>query len=105
MDPNQELTLKPGSFRLETFQDIIRAHEYIFNMQTQGRIDAKTADALNTTLKGAVYLHGTLKINYARLLLQAKIKKVDLPVSLAPLGLLSGPAPSEKRKVGRPRKS
>jgi len=72
------------SVRLRTIEDIIQAHEWVYNKQKDGKIDAKTADGLNTTLKGMVYLKGKLKIDAAKLYMQAQIKKVSLPPELLP---------------------
>ena len=69
---------------LRSIDDLSAAHEYLFNKQKNNEIDAKTADAMNTTLKGAVYLNGKLKMDAAKLWLQAQIKKVTIPSSLLP---------------------
>ena len=69
---------------LKTIPDLVVAHEWLFNEQRAGKIDAKTADALNTTLKGSVYLNGKLKLDAAKLVIQAQIKKLDVPAGLLP---------------------
>lgn len=70
--------------KLRTIDDLTKAHEHVFNEQQNGKIDAKTADGLNTTLKGAVYLNAKLKIDAAKLFLQARIKKVEMPDGMLP---------------------
>jgi uncharacterized membrane protein YkvA (DUF1232 family) len=70
--------------RLRTVEDLTLAHEWLLNQQRDGKIDAKTADAMNTTIKGAVYLNGKLRIDAAKLFLQAAIKKVVIPVDMMP---------------------
>jgi len=69
---------------LKTIADLNHAHEWLFNEQVSQRVDNKTADALNTTLKGAVYLNAKLRLDAAKLLLNAKIKKIDLPPGMLP---------------------
>lgn len=70
--------------KLRTIDDLTNAHEYVFNAQHKGKIDAKTADGMNTTLKGAVYLNGKLRMDAAKLFLQAEIKKVQIPAGMLP---------------------
>lgn len=70
--------------RLRTIEDLTNAHEFVFNKQKNGQIDAKTADGMNTTLKGAVYLNGKLKMDAAKLWLHAQVKKVTLPEGMLP---------------------
>lgn len=73
-----------SSMKLRTVGDLVDAHEWLFNEQRSNSIDSKTADALNTTLKGATYLLGKLRLDYAKLLLQSQIKKINLPDKLLP---------------------
>lgn len=73
--------------KLRTVNDLVDAHEWLFNEQKEGRIDAKTADALNTTLKGSVYLNAKLRLDAAKILVQAQMKKINIPSRyLPPLG-------------------
>lgn len=69
---------------LKTISDLNHAHEWLFNRQVNQEIDNKTADSLNTTLKGAVYLNAKLRLDAAKLLLTAKVKKVELPSGMLP---------------------
>jgi hypothetical protein len=39
---------------------------------------------LNTTLKGAVYLNGKLKLDALKLYVQAEIKKIEIPKGMLP---------------------
>lgn len=70
--------------KLRTTDELSAAHEWLFNQQKQGKIDSKTADALNTTLKGAVYLNGKLKLDALKLFVQAEIKKIQIPKGMLP---------------------
>jgi hypothetical protein len=70
--------------KLRTVSDLTDAHEWLFNQQRSNAIDAKTADALNTTLKGAVYLRAKLRLDAAKIVLQAQIKKITVPDNLLP---------------------
>lgn len=69
---------------LKTIDDIGRAHEWLFNKQVNKEIDNKTADSMNTTLKGVVYLKGKLRLDAAKILLQAQVKKAEIPEGLLP---------------------
>lgn len=70
--------------KLRTVAQLRDAHEWLFNQQKQGGIDAKTADALNTTLKGAVYLGAALPLKALDLVIKARTKKVDIPEGMLP---------------------
>lgn len=79
-------TDKPkGPTQLRTIEDLKLAHEYLFRRQDSGSLDSKSADAMNTTLRGAVYLNATLPLAAAKLFVQAKIKKISIPEGLLPL--------------------
>jgi hypothetical protein len=69
---------------LKTPGEISQANEWLFNMQKDGKIDPKTADSLNTTIKNSVYLNVKMKMDYLKIFLQAQIKKIDLPKGLLP---------------------
>jgi len=69
---------------LRTVTDLTEAHEWMFNEQRNGKMDAKTADALNTTLKGSVYLNAKLRLDAAKIFMQAQIKKIEIPKGLLP---------------------
>ena len=73
-----------GKISLKTIPDLNYAHEWLFNKQVNQEVDNKTADSMNTTLKGAVYLNAKLRLDAAKLLLQARIKKVDIPQGMLP---------------------
>lgn len=75
---------KEQDIKLRTIADLSNAHEWLINKQRNGEIDSKTADAMNTTLKGAVYLNGKLKMDYAKLIVQAQIKKIQIPPDMLP---------------------
>lgn len=67
------------TIKLRTVEDLNEALEWLYEQQKDGKIDAKTADALNTTIKQATYLNGKLRLDYLKLVLSAKIKKIELP--------------------------
>lgn len=52
-----------------------------------GAIDQKTADVLNTTLKNAIYLRAKLRLDALKIYLQARAKKVAIPVGFLPEGV------------------
>ena len=64
--------------------DLVTAHEWLFERQKNGEIDAKTADALNTTLKGSTALLVKYRLDAAKIALQAAVKKVSLPDRMLP---------------------
>jgi hypothetical protein len=64
--------------------EISAAYEETYDKQISGAIDNKTSDTINTTLKGLTYLNVKLKMDYQKMMLQAAIKKVDLPKGLLP---------------------
>jgi len=55
------------TIQLRTVDQLTEAHEWLFGQQRDGKIDAKTADGLNTTLKGAIYLRVTLRLKIAEM--------------------------------------
>lgn len=70
--------------KLRTIEDLSHAHEWLMGKQRSGEIDAKTADAMNTTLKGAVYLNAKLKMEAAKLFITAQVKKIQIPNGMLP---------------------
>ena len=76
--------MEKQELKLAGVEQISDAYEWLFNAQKNGTVDAKTADALNTTLKGATYLRVKLRMDAAKLLIQAQIKKVSIPQNLLP---------------------
>lgn len=75
---------KPKRIRLRTIPEMREASEWLFNEIKDGHIDNKTGDALNTTFKQSVYLNATLPATFAKIIIQAAIKKVSLPDGLLP---------------------
>ena len=61
-------------FKLKSINDLNDAHEWLLNKQIDGTIDSKTADAINTTLKGAVYINAKLRLDAAKIMVQAHVK-------------------------------
>jgi hypothetical protein len=79
------------ALQLRNLDDLVGAHEWLFNQQRENKIDAKTADALNTTLKGQTYILGKLRLDYAKLFVQSQIKKINIPKGiLPPIGGVAG---------------
>lgn len=82
---NGKMTEEPSEIRrLRTIDELSEAHEWLLNQQRTQQIDAKTADAMNTTLKGAVYLNARLRLEAAKLWLTARIKKLEIPAGMLP---------------------
>jgi len=71
-------------FQLRSIEDLTTAGEWLFNKQRSGSIDAKAADGMNTTLKNQIYLTAKLRLDAAKIILAAKIKKVDIPAEMLP---------------------
>lgn len=69
---------------LKTITDLNNAMEWLWNEQRVGAIDSRSADALNTTLKGAMYLRATLPLKVFEAMVRAQIKKINVPVDLLP---------------------
>ena len=65
--------------KLRSVEDLNNALEWLYEQQKTGKIDAKTADALNTTLKQMVHLNVKLRLDYLKVLLMARINKIQLP--------------------------
>ena len=82
--------------QLRSVEDIQAAYEDVFSKQENGLIDNKTVDSMNTTLKGVTYLGVKLRMDAQKMLLQAAIKKIDLPFDNWPMGLVKLPAATEK---------
>lgn len=70
--------------KLRSINEITEALEWLFNEQKEGRIDPKIADGLNTTLKGITYLRAKLPLDAAKIFVQAKTKKIDIPSGYLP---------------------
>jgi hypothetical protein len=75
----------PTPQRLRSIDELSSAHEWLFEQSRNGRIDNKTADVLNTTLKGATFLNGKLKLEYAKLYMQSQVKKFEFPKGVLPV--------------------
>lgn len=72
--------------RLRSISDIAEAHEDVYNMALTGKLDNKTVDALNTTLKGQTYLLGKLRLDAAKIIVTASVKKINIDKFLPLLG-------------------
>jgi len=73
--------------RLRSVDELQTALEVIFNQQRAGKLDGKTADGLNTTLKGAIYLGPKLHMEAAKLYILAQKAKIQLPPMMLPEGM------------------
>ena len=69
---------------LRNIQDIVNAQEWLFNQQLNGKMDAKAADALNTTLKGSIFLIAKLRLDAAKIWMTSQVKKINIPPGLLP---------------------
>ena len=68
--------------QLRTAQDLTDALEDIYNRQNNGELDAKSADALNTTIKSAMFLRVRLPMDAYKTFVMAQIKKIQIPEGL-----------------------
>ena len=65
--------------KMETVSDLNEWLAWLGNAQRNGDVDAKTADAINTTLKSAIVLNVKHRLDYEKLKVQAAIKKLMIP--------------------------
>jgi hypothetical protein len=65
---------------LRNAEDLVEANEWLFNRQREGKIDAKSADGLNTTLKNSFNLLVKVPMDLLKLTIQARIKKVEIDI-------------------------
>lgn len=76
--------------KLRTLEDLVAYNEVLINKQHNGQIDSKTADAINTTVKGQKSLVVDLPLQVFKLAVQASIKKVKIdPEIFGRLGLMN----------------
>jgi hypothetical protein len=75
---------------LKTVNDLIRANENLYNKHISGELDAKNLDAANTIIKSQSYLVGKLRMDYAKLVLLAQTKKLNMPDDVLPRLLVEG---------------
>ena len=75
---------------LRTIEDLVSFNESLINQQRDGQIDSKTADAINTTIKGQKSLIVDLPLQVFKIAVQAQIKKVRIdPGIFTKLGILN----------------
>ena len=77
----------PKQFHLRDIDGLNDAQEYVFNKQVAGMLDGKTADGLNTTLKGSIYLNVKLKMEAFKLTIMAHKAKMEVPPIMLPEGM------------------
>ncbi len=70
--------------QLRTVNDLIAANEGLYNKHLNGEMDAKNLDAANTIIKSQAYLVGKLRMDYAKLVLLAQTKKLNMPEDILP---------------------
>lgn len=70
--------------KLRTPGDLVEANEWLMNEQRAGKIDPKTADAMNTTLKGSYQLIVKSRLDALKIVIQANVKKITVPDHLLP---------------------
>lgn len=79
---------------LRTVQDLIEAGEWMFAKQEAGELDAKAADALNTTLKGQSKFVVDTPMALLKIWVRAQEKKFVIPARMLPPGMeITGFAP------------
>ena len=69
---------------LKSREGLNEAIAYIYEQQKEGRIDPKTADALNTTVKTSIELNVKLPMKLFDTVVKARLKKLDLPMGILP---------------------
>lgn len=82
--------MKPikSKVNLRSVTDLVEFNEMLINKQQNGEIDSKTADAINTTVKGQKALLVDLPMSILKLAVQAQIKKMQIdPEMFKRLGL------------------
>lgn len=65
--------------QLRTIDQISGALEELYHKQREGKIDPKTADAMNTTVKGIMKLHIETPMKLLDSVIKAHTKKVEIP--------------------------
>jgi len=73
--------------RLRTREELQEATEFIFNEQRAGKLDGKTADGLNTTVKNAIYLGPKLSMEALKFYVMATKSKIQIPPIMLPDGM------------------
>lgn len=73
-----------GVIDLRTREGLNEAIGFVYAQQREGRIDPKTADALNTTIKTSMDLNVKLPLKLFDIVVKAKMKKVDIPAGILP---------------------
>ena len=87
-EPAKELPKIP----LRTLDDLKAAYELIYNQQAHGLVDGKTAEQINSTLKGQRMLILDFPAKLANIFLTAQIKKVTLPEGIRKILPIEGGA-------------
>jgi hypothetical protein len=67
---------------LRTIADLLSAGEDLYNQLQAGKMDAKTADASNTVLKGQRYLVAELPMQMLKIQVAAQKQKFRMPEGL-----------------------
>lgn len=78
---------KTPTMKLRTVDDLRDAHEWMFNKQKDGELDAKSVDGMNTTLKGAIFLNVTVPMKWIDIFVKSQIKKIEIPPIMLPEGM------------------
>ncbi len=87
---------QPKKISLRTLDDLVNFNESLINQQHNGQIDSKTADAINTTIKGQKALLIDLPLQVFKIAVQAQIKKVKIdPAIFAKMGLINPIQPTQ----------
>jgi hypothetical protein len=74
--------------RLRTVEDLIAAGEWLFHQQESRELDAKSSDAMNTTLKGQRILVVDTRMALLKMFVTAQVKKFRIPPNMLPPGLM-----------------
>jgi hypothetical protein len=73
---------------LRTRDGLNQAISWIYEQQREGKIDPKTADSLNTTIKTGMELNVKLPLKLFDIVVKARIKKIDTPQGILPPWIL-----------------
>jgi len=85
---------------LRTLVDLVNFNESLINQQHAGKIDSKTADAINTTIKGQKALLIDLPLQVFKIAVQAQIKKVKIdPKIFTKMGIINPVVPAEIEEI------
>lgn len=69
---------------LRTRDGLNDALAHVYEQQSEGKLDAKSADALNTTIRTSMELNVKLPMKLFETVVKARMKKLELPAGILP---------------------